>query len=99
MRHYVVVFLESALFPGIWVTDHFVREAEREDIPDLPKFLGTGHAETIATLKDWQNVNPPIPSWTLEECLLGRVARFTALWFNSQKVPRRIVQYQLRTLQ
>lgn len=97
MRHYVVVFLESSLFPGTWVTDHFVRNEEREDIPELPETLHTWtHPEAMLLLKDWQNEErPPDPSWTLEECLLGRVARLTALWYSDKKDLEQAVHYRL----
>ena len=102
MRHYVVVFLESRLFPGTWVTDHFVREEEREDIPELPVLTAApglppaSHQEAIGRLKEWQNEErSPDPSWTLEECLLGRVARLTALWYSDKKDLTRAVHYRL----
>ena len=98
MRHYVVVFLESRLFPGTWVTDHFVRELAREIVPELPAKLDKQtHAEAVKQLEKWENVKRPGKfNWTLEEFLLGRVAMLTALWYGAtEKGPNRIVQYAL----
>lgn len=97
MRHYVVVFLESSMFPGTWITDHFVREEEREEIPAIPETLpSVKHPLALKLLKDWQNMKAPEPSWTLEECILGRVAVLTVLTYGSKdETPRRIAEYKL----
>ncbi len=97
MRHYVVVFLESRLFPGTWVTDHFVRREEREDVPHLPETLvSSKHPLALKLLRAWQNEPPPEPSWTLEECLIGGVACFTAIWYGGKEaLAKRIVRYHI----
>ncbi len=100
MRHYVVVFLESSLFPGTWVTDHFVRKEDREDVPMLPDTLTLAelnHKELVSFLNKWQNEEDPSPSWTLEECILGSVAVLTVLTFEAkEKQAKRIAEYRLR---
>ena len=101
MRHYVVVLLESRLFPGTWVTDHFVRELAREIVPELPAKLDKQtHAEAVKQLEKWENVKRPGKfNWTLEEILLGRVAVLTALWYEAtEKSPPRKVQYSMQTV-
>ncbi len=100
MRHYVVVFLESQLFPGTWVTDHFIRREEREDIADLPDtLLSVKHPLALKLLADWQNEEAPSPSWTLEECFLGEVGRFTVLWYGRKDTTlSRIFTYRVNLL-
>jgi hypothetical protein len=100
MRHYVVVFLESRLFPGTWVTDHFVRSEEREDVPELPETLfGVKHRLAVKLLTDWQNEAAPNPAWTLEECLLGRVALLTVIWYGDQEsIHTKAVRYPMVVL-
>ncbi len=96
MRHYVVVFLESRLFPGTWVTDHFVRKEEREDVADLPPLSSSTHIQALRLLKEWQNEAAPNPAWTLEECLLGGMACLTVLWYGNQETtPKRMIVYHL----
>lgn len=96
MRHYVVLFLESRMVPGTWLTDHFVREAEREEIPALPETLASvKHPLALKLLKDWQNMELRKPSWTLEECILGRVAVLTVLSYDEDGAPQRLVEYTL----
>ncbi len=100
MRHYVVIFLESQLFPGTWVTDHFVRREEREDVPPIPETLVTSkHALALKLLNAWQNEHAPNPAWTLEECLLGGVADLTVMWYGDKEtVAKRVVRYRMYLL-
>ncbi len=96
MRHYVVVFLESRLFPGTWIADHFVRGTVREDVPQLPDGLKElSHSDAMKNLTEWQNLPKPDPVWTLDECFLGWVAMFTAIWYSEKGQFVRLVEYPM----
>lgn len=100
MRHYVVVFLESSMFPGTWVTDHFVRREEREEVPPIPDTLpSVKHQLALKLLGNWQNEKAPDPAWTLEELLLGGVVDLTAIWYGDKaSVAKRMVRYRMNLL-